>query len=337
MSDILSQIRMGWRALNGFQMDRELQTISVVPNSTVKIRAGRIAESGLEIVLFRFNLINWPSPHSLPHGKGFDLGLFDVDGERYLGLSRASHGALELFEAMLSNVIDYALSDERVSHSILFRRFLDRVRDWQTFMSRGRNGLSRQDEVGLVGELFLLKTLLDSNLPSESIIDWWKGPLHGTHDFHINGGAIEVKTTTSTDSFVVDVFDIAQLDPSSVDRLYLFGVGLTLSEEGDSLPGIVDNIRGFLRGSQSGLMLFDKCLVYAGYRDEHAKHYTSKYVLSRLIGLEVTEQFPSLKRGSIPVEVFDVKYRLDLDALTLPHVSLPESLKNFGVILDGTI
>lgn len=336
MSEVLEQIRIGWRALNGFQTERELQTISVVTNYTIKIRAGLIVENGLEIVLFHFNISSWPSPNSLPYGKGFDLGLYDIDGKKYLGLSRGNHGALELFEAMLSNVIDYALDGESVPHKVFFRRFLDRVRDWQVFMSRGRSYLSQQDEIGLVGELLLLRTLLDSNLPSESIIDWWKGPLHGTHDFHVNGGAIEVKTTTSRDDFVIEVFDMVQLDPSSVCKLYLFGVALTLGEEGDSLPDIVKSLRVSLEDSQSGLQLFDKCLNYAGYRDEHADNYSSKYLLSRLIGFEVTEQFPSLKRSSIPVEVFDVKYRLDLDALSLPSVTLSESLNNLGVILDGT-
>lgn len=337
MSDVLGQIRIGWRALSGFSTNRELQTISAVANYSVKIRAGRIAESGLEIVLFRFSIDDWPSPRGLPHGKGFDLGLYDIEGEKYLGLSRASDGALELFEAMLSNVIDHALNGADLSHKVLFRKFLDRVRDWQTFMSRGRNGLSRQDEIGLVGELCILKNLLSVNLPSENVIDWWKGPLHGTHDFHLNGGAIEVKATTSQDGFLVDIFDVSQLDPATVTKLFVFGVRLEVSESGHSLPELVDDIRFILIDSTSALSLFDKCLSYAGYRDENAKNYTSKYGISEILGFEVTDEFPSLRRSSLPSEVLEVKYRLDLDAMTLTQITETDALKLLGVIFNGAV
>ena len=337
MSNTITQIKIGWRALVGFSGDRELQTISVATNLPLNIRAGRLTKDNLEVVLFGFSLQEWPATRVLPHGKGFDIRIFEIESKKYLGISRGSGGSLELFESMITDVIEHIFNLEGQTHALIFKKFVDRVRDWQNFMSRGRSGLSRADEIGLFGELLILNNLLDSNVPTTEVLDWWKGPLHGRHDYHINGGGLEVKSTTSEEGFIIDVFDISQLDPALVEALFLFGIRLKVDQDGKTLPDMVNHLRERLQNNTSALFNFDKCLGFAGYDDEHISHYNTKYQMSEIVGFEVNASFPSLRIATLSPEIFEVRYRLDLNSIHQPKLTQNETLKKLGVIVDGTI
>ena len=74
--------------------------------------------------------------------------------------------------------------------------------------------LSQEAEVGLFGEMVVLKALLEAGVPVEVVLNAWQGPLDGLHDFLIGSGAIEVKTTLSTNGFPATVNSLEQLDES---------------------------------------------------------------------------------------------------------------------------
>jgi len=334
-SELFEQVKIGWRALGAIPEGKELQSISVVTNQSVKVRAGRLVDGNSEIVLFRFELEHFPKASFLPRGNGFDVRIFRISTEEYIGISRTTEGALDLFEAMLIDVLSHVMRDDRLPHKVLFKRFMDRVQAWQAFMGRGKKGLSRKNELGLIGELIILRDLLNLNLPAEDVIGWWRGPLHGIHDFQMFGSAFEVKTSAAEHGFEIEVFDLEQLEPSGLQALYLLAVRLKSSNTGETLPQMIDSIKAVLKNNPSALSLFEIALGYSGYNSDHCDHYTFSASVDEFMFFEVTDDFPSLRRKNVPKEVTKVRYSLELDFLKKPQRTLEETLIEIGVIANG--
>lgn len=335
-SKLFEQVQIGWRALGAVPDGTELQSISVISDHSVKIRAGRLANNHSEIVLFRFDLDYFPKASSLPKGNGFDVRVFQISNEEYIGISRTSEGPLDLFEAMLIDILSHVMRTDALPHKVLFKRFMDRVQAWQAFMGRGKKGLSRKDELGLTGELIILRKLLSFNLPAEEVIGWWRGPLHGIHDFQMFGCAMEVKTSVGEQGFEIEVFDLEQLEPSGLQELYLSAVRLKSSNEGETLPQIINSIKETLEKNPNALSLFEIALSYSGYNSAHDSYYTITTSIDEIMYFDVDSDFPSLRRKNIPVEVTKVRYSLELDLLTNPKNKLEDVLIKMGVMVNGT-
>lgn len=336
-NDRLDDIRIGWRALNTVPEGREIISISVFLDAPMSVRAGRVTPNGSEVLLFDFSLASTPAPRSLPSGKGFNVTYYDIDCVRFIGLVRKPQGSIEIYERMLDDVCSHVLDDKGLTNRARMRRFLDRVRDWQVFMGRSKIGLSRSEEIGLLGELLVLRELLDSSLSFDETLQAWKGPLHGLHDFEFSDGAIEVKSSVSNDyGVVVDVFDASQFDPSVVGSLYLVAIQLAHDKGGISLPKLITQIKQILSSSGSALSHFEHKLAYTGYRDEDSDKYELAVNIVDIKRIFVDEDFPSIRRAKIPNGIFNVRYSIDLDVIDRENLSLEHILAKLGAVKNGT-
>lgn len=332
ISKVLQQIKIGWRALGKAPEGVELQSITVISQNSLKIRAGRFADGDTEVVLFRFKLDHYPKVSSLPRGNGFEIGLFNIKGDEYIGLVRKREGPLDLFESMLADVMTQVLHATPYPHKVLFKAFLERIQAWQTFMSKRKSALSRKDEIGLIGELSVLKELFTYNLSIGDVISWWRGPFHGIRDFELDCFGIEVKTTTQDDGFEIEVFDLLQLDPVGLEKLYLTAVRVRISDDGKTLPEIVDSIRQDIGNDIDAQKAFEIALKYSGYHVEHEGQYITPVKVLETVNFDIDEKFPSLRRKNIPFEIRNVKYCLELSLMEKPNKTLGQVLAEIGVL-----
>lgn len=331
----LKDIRLGFRALDVVPEGRLVISISVFLNAPIKVRVGRLAPEFREVLLFEFSLSSFPSPNLLPCGKGFNVSYYDIEGIKYIGIVRTNDGTLEIYERMLEDVCSYVLDDEGLSNKVRMKRLLDRVRDWQAFMGRKKQGLSKKEELGLLGELLILRELLDVSLPQDEAVKFWRGPMHGLHDFEISGSAIEVKTAVSDDSMVIDIFEVNQFDPSLVSALYLFALRMTPLENGESLNSVIEEIKQILSNNKTALSTFEHTLSYTGYRLEEADQYDLSLAVAEVLRLRIDENFPSIRRADLPKGVFDVNYSLDLSFVRSEKITLEQVLLELGVLING--
>lgn len=338
MPNYIEIMRRGWRALGIVPEGREVQSITIVSKnntpSCIDIKAGRLAENSSEVVLFLFNLDHLPKEASLPKANGFDLKIYSILGENYIGISRSKYGALDLYEAMMGDILSYLPIEDVLPHKIIFKRFMDRVNAWQAFMGRTKKALSRQSELGLIGELCILRELLKFNVPAEDVISWWRGPLHGMHDFQMYGSAIEVKTTLSKEGFEIDVFNIEQLEPAGLKKLFIAAVRLEEVDIGETLPQIVKSIETDISNSNI-VRLFKIALGHAGYSAEHDSHYSLSIFANEIMYFDVDSNFPSLRRIDIPKEVIKLSYKIDLGFLPVPSAMLEDVLLEMGIVNYG--
>jgi hypothetical protein len=201
---------------------------------------------------------------------------------------------------MVGDIFTALESISGTDEKLLFRSLVSRIISWQDFMERGRlSGLSQEAEIGLVGEISILRELIKIGVPVQDAVDSWQGPLNGVWDFETKCGAIEVKSTLSTNSFPVIIGSLEQLDNSHISSLFLAGVRLTINNSGATLPDLVNDLRNDLVGNPATVATFTRKLLLAGFSDLYASHYTNRFLLLSKHFFVIDENFPRLTRASV--------------------------------------
>lgn len=328
-------LQAAWHALAGGSGEG-WRTIPVATAGDVRILAGRRLPGDEEAVLVGFRAARLPPPGQLPLGRGFSVVRIDLDagdGRHWIGLSRQHAGSRQLFGMMAADVVE---TMERAVHEgahDLPALFIARVRAWQEFMRRGDDGiLGPEAEVGLVGELQLLSDLVGAGLSPSAAVEAWRGPVDGLHDFAFGTGAIEAKACVAAAGFPAWVGSLEQLDGTATSPLFLAAVRLAVGTGGAGLPARIEALRTRISSDPQASVLFDSRLLHAGYADSLADRYVRGFLDAGTRILHVDASFPCLTPAAVPAPVRQASYRIDLDLVGAPAVTLPAALERLGVI-----
>jgi hypothetical protein len=331
-----NEFLMAWSSLTGDGADRGWQAISLPSAGLVNLRAGRRSSDNAEAVLVGFPTARLATVKNLPEGQGFAVERVDSgsDDLLWLALTRKVAGSVELFCAMACDVLG-ALDDAVAAHADeakLMRVFIGRVGAWQEFMRKGIQRLSPETEIGLIGELTLLRAIIDAGMPLPLAIESWVGPLDRFQDFELGTGALEVKSTLSAVGFPAKIGSLEQLDDSIRQPLYVAGARFRQTESGHNLPEIVGAMRMKIKGDAEAERLLAERLLSAGYIDMHADHYPRKFELAGTRIVQVEGSFPRITLGSVPSGVLRAMYEIDLDKAPGDNIGIEGALKKLGAI-----
>jgi hypothetical protein len=325
-------IARAWRALARQEAAEDWRLVHLADVGAVSVEAGCQFPIGREALIVSFPGSAPVNPARLPEGKGFDVscieGQTEFAGKTAIALVRRPDGSPDIFAIMVVDVLrTLATAAHAAGHEVM-ETFLERVREWQAFMARTHRPLSSDAQIGLLGELWMLRLLADTSLGAGAL-DCWQGPLRAAQDFHIRGGAVEVKSTVRTGSFLARINSIEQLDG---DRAPIFLCAFRFEEntDGVSLVGLVTELRERfgLAGVQRG---FEALLMVMGYLDEHAALYGRTMTLKDAKALRAEGDMPRLTRAALPAAIRSATYVLDLDALEVPSIGLSELINEFGL------
>jgi hypothetical protein len=321
-----------WRALARQEAGEDWRFVHLTGIGTVSVEAGCHFPLGREALIVAFPG-SWPvNPARLPEGKGFDVSCIEGQtvfaGKTAIALVRRPEGSPDIFAIMVVDVLRTLETAADTANRDVMEAFLERVMEWQAFMARTHRPLSSDAQIGLLGELWLLRLLTDTSLGAGAL-DCWQGPLRAAQDFHVRGGAIEVKSTVQTGSFLARINSIEQLDG---DRAPIFLCAFRFEEntDGISLVDLVSELRERfgLAGIQRG---FDALLMVMGYLEEHSSLYSRTLTLKDSRTFRSEGDMPRLTRASLPVAIRSAAYVLDLDALEVPSIGIPELINEFGL------
>lgn len=330
-----SEIQGIWRALSEAATTPGWRTIDLLKAGTCQLKIARHSPSNEEAVLIGFATAKIPIASRLPKGQGFRMARANLGGAldsyQWLAIIRQPSGSQDLFAAVVCDLARLISHSGDIPESQIYQRLLARVRGWQEFMCRGQEGLSHEAEQGLVGELVLIFNFIENGVTPFSIIDAWKGPQDGLHDFLFDAGSIEVKSTIASEGFPVSITSLDQLDDFQSSPLYLFGVRLEVNNTGMNLPSFVNALRSMISTDSAAANKFESSLVDAGYFDIHAEFYVRHFSVSETKIMLVNSDFPRLISSNIPTEVKWAKYQLDISASTIKAESLPNTMRILGV------
>ncbi len=327
---------LAWKSINESTSSSGWQAINLQTIGSIKIQAGKRFPENLEAVLFAFPSTNISNADQLPEGLGFNIERIPSSelGTTELALSRKPAGNIELFGAMALDVIsavEKAAEDVPPTNTLL-RLFLQRVKSWQAFMSKGSSPLSADGEVGLAGELNVLSRLIDEGVPIQTVINGWTGPTEdGVRDFSLNTGGIETKATMSSKGFVAKIGSLDQLDDSNCNPLFVAAIRFALSDNGDTLPNLIVKLRSKFSEDALATIDFENRLIAAGYIQAHDSYYRRKFLLSEEHYLFVDNNFPRLTIGNVNAGVIAARYDISLEHLLQTSVDIRQVLTDLGL------
>lgn len=246
----------------------------------------------------------------------------DVWGEVRVVARDSHHAAF----AMLSSIADRI----QQFHQSLAVAVPHAVQDYKSLLA-GRHGLNNEQQIGLAGELLLLRHLVGQLGPTAAV-PAWHGPLAEEHDFFFASAHFEVKTTSGERRRHV-IGNISQLTQSPGTPLWLVSIQLTAGARGASvsLPQLVAEVRTAAGDERPEL---DRRLGALGWENEHVDLYLSTWQLRSTPRVyRIQGDFPRITDEIIGDRVpswnlvSDVSYRVDLS--NLPYPLGPAALLGF--------
>jgi hypothetical protein len=215
----------------------------------------------------------------------------------------------QVFEVLAADVVEVAARSSTPGAAIA--EALRRLETWRACLKARRLGLSTESQLGLAGELIVLR-LLAEELGYSAAVDAWQGPINGLHDFSRRGVAIEVKTVLGAGNWL-QISHFSQLDSTGLSALAVARPRLQESANGTSLSDSVMELRGAMQAAEpSALAEFDERMIRAGYLEIDVPMYENCcFVLHDLHWFLVSTKFPRLTAATVPAGVVDGTYMID--------------------------
>lgn len=234
----------------------------------------------------------------------------------YVDLICTDPGQNPTFSAIAQDLI----RSVRQSTGPLRDSILSALGRWRAFWSVKTAGMTREDALGLFGELWFLRRWLGP--VTATIMKRWQVTDAARHDFQWRGASVEVKTaaTQTAGPPIHHVASLEQLaDPQEGD-LYLFSLQVCEDALGaNTLHSLVESLTAELRDDFQTLSEFNDKLAARGYSpaDQQAPARPLRILAERLYRADMT--FPRLIRASFqpagpPNGIVGVEYLIDLVA-----------------------
>lgn len=279
--------------------------------------AARSTSNGLEAILIEIDTQALPGSFERLVSKGVALRADPLAPGRFgrtrLVLSLEDCQYRDVFRALTDDVVSRLVA--ATSQAEAAAELVNRLSHWQRFLREfGTSGLSREQRVGLFGELVFLKELILERSSPVDGIRAWRGCTGATHDFQFETGAVEVKASAAVSPHSFRISNTGQLAIPENGVLYVDFVHIAEQEAGThSLASLVEVIRAGLTGPARSK--FDDCLSFAGYIDsQHELYELPKYSVLAQRFFRVGEGFPRLLGQQVPPGVENVSYDVALAA-----------------------
>ncbi len=259
----------------------------------------------------------------------------ETDKDKSLILISLADNSLSSIFAVLCEDLFKTVSDIE-QELVLIQTLQNRFIQWkELFILAKGPGLSLEKQIGLFGELYLLKKLfLHTGLFAE-ILSIWTGPEKGIRDFEKNNSAIEVKTTHTHNHQKIRISSERQLDTALLQYLFLFHLSIEKrNSDENTLNTIVEEIYSILGHNKLLGNILKRKLISAGYFDHHQSIYQNMSFLIREEDFyKIEKSFPRIEEKELMKGVGDVKYSIILTSDTEKHKT---SFKEILINLDLT-
>lgn len=234
----------------------------------------------------------------------------------FLNISCRDRRLLHTFHSLVGELIDRVEESGRRGIVELF----EVIESWRRVLERASRQLSRSLEIGLFGELLVLRELV--RIRPEDALPAWRGVENYRHDFSLKN-AVEVKAYTGAASPSVQIHGSRQLDPPPLGTLSLITFRLEEVDSGQTLDDLILEIGRAVPVS----------LIYEKLQgDLPSKELRRFEVLEQRI-YDVNSAFPGIRESALPAHsllgIDELSYRLLLDACPPPnqHVTISDILQ----------
>lgn len=248
-------------------------------------------------------------------------------------ISLADNSLSSIFAVLCEDLFQTVSAIKR--ESVLIQALQNRFIQWkELFIMAKGSGLSLEKQIGLFGELYLLKKLLLQTELLAEILSVWTGPETGIRDFEKNNCAIEVKTTHTHNHQKIRISSERQLDTELLQYLFLFHLSIEKRNSDEhTLNTIIEEIYSIIGYNKLLGNIFKRKLISVGYFDHHQPIYQNMSFLIREEDFyKIENSFPRIEEKDLMKGVGDVKYSIILTSETEQYrTTFNEILKNLDL------
>jgi hypothetical protein len=211
---------------------------------------------------------------------------------------------------------------------------------WQSILTT-RTRMSSQAEVGLFGELLVLRALLETGAAGASA---WRGGLSEEHDFGFADADVEAKTTSGEKRHHW-IHGLTQLVATGLTPLWLLSLQITRGGEaqGQVLPELIDQVLTMAVGQDRDRV--EQNLAEVGWHEQQRDLFEEPWRLRSVpLALRVDDEFPRLTPPLLAEAGIDISplrqvtYEIDLTGRApSPHHPSPVAaiVERLGGALGG--
>lgn len=223
----------------------------------------------------------------------------------------------ELFDDLILSIYNkiYNISSVIEYSELFVRHFIK----WSAFFeNKTKDGLTKDQVKGLIGELFYLKNLLlNCELGVDDILNSWRGPFDEAHDFVFELQDYEIKTI-ETSKYSVRISSEYQLESQIGKELALVVIIVKLdNENGLTLKSLINDIKIIIHENLGDNSIFIKALSQKGLtKGDLDKYEIYRYRPIEEISFDTNrENFPKLASSLIPDEIYNINYNIRLNLI----------------------
>lgn len=248
-------------------------------------------------------------------------------------ISLAANTLSSIFAVLCEDLFN-SVSDVREEKELV-KSLQNRFLKWKELFELAKSpGMSPEKQIGLFGELFLLKNFLMETGNFGECLNIWVGPDTGIRDFEKNNNAIEVKTTQTHNHQKIRISSERQLDTTLLENLFLFHLSLEKRNGNEySLNRIVSELFSIIGDNKLLSNVLNRKLISVGYFKHHESCYENiSYLVRGEEFYKVTEYFPRIEEKDLMKGVGDVTYSIVLTAETEKYkTSLSNVIEKFNI------
>lgn len=246
--------------------------------------------------------------------KGVQIEVFDLNESKELNIYLIDSELKDIFSLFIENIIEEIIDLSTENEAII--KTSNVIQKWKKLFDKINNqGLSLEQQKGLLGELLFINQLIDYKLNPDYVLSCWTGPDFEDKDFTFGATCFEIKLTTSKIPRI-KITSERQLDTTNINKLYLNCFSCeSLKEKGASLNSVVNTIREKITQNTATLKYFNERLESADYFEEHTENYNAQYGVKTISIYEVSESFPKLTNSNLPNGVYNTSYYIENSAI----------------------
>jgi hypothetical protein len=219
----------------------------------------------------------------------------------------------DIFSLFIQNILEDIIKSVTENEALTIT--LNVISRWKKLFDKiNFNGLTIEQQKGLIGELLFFNFLLKNNKTAASILNAWTGADFEDKDFVFGSVGVEIKLTSSKHP-KIKITSERQLDTENLTKLFLILYTTEeVKENGFSLNSLVEQTRQSISINDERIF-FNERLLILGYREDDREHYNHMYSLKKTFGFVVADDFPKIVKSQLPLGIYNTSYSIELSAI----------------------
>lgn len=247
--------------------------------------------------------------------KGVEIFSIEVGNNIELNIYLLDNDLKDIFSLFIQNILEDI--QPSVTEKEALATTLNVVSKWKRLFDKiNFNGLTLEQQKGLIGELLFLNYLLNNEKISANAVNAWTSAEQEfqAKDFILGSIGIEIKFTSSKQPRI-KVSSERQLDAENLSELFLVLYSTeAVKENGFSLNSLIEQTRQKI-STEEERSVFNGKLQLNGYFDEDSEHYGKMYSLKKTFAFAVTSDFPKIVKSDLPLGIYETSYSIEISAV----------------------